>query len=105
MSMKLIYKSDIIKGVPKRWAEQYTKGASLDKQQITRQLLALPWGFTSTQVNAIIGNDSWTECKCDECRKDNDVLIRIGDDPDYEARWLDLCPDCLKLALQTIAAN
>lgn len=110
MGMKLILKSDIVAGVPKRWADQYEGyenrwEGSRDKQKVTEALAALPPGFTAEQVNRIIGNDSWTENKCDECDADAPVLVRIGDDPDYDARWLDLCPDCIAHAASLASHN
>jgi hypothetical protein len=35
---------------------------------------------------------------CDACGKDVDAIMRIGDEPDYEARYIDLCVDCLSHA-------
>ena len=105
MGIILILKSDIVAGVPKRWAKQYERHSHYDKAAKTAALLALPPGFTAEQVNQIIGNNSWTENKCDECETDAPVLVRIGDAPDYDARWMDLCPDCIRRAAETAAIH
>lgn len=95
----IIKKSDIVANVPKRWLAQYKDykdtGGAFDKGLKTASLLALPHGFSAQEVNDIIGNTSWTENKCDECGLDRVYLLRIGAQPDYDARWLDLCEDCL----------
>ena len=35
---------------------------------------------------------------CDECGKSFDAVMRFGDEPDYDARWQDLCLGCLREA-------
>ena len=110
MAMRLILKSDIVAAAPQRWADAYRgyetrwRGGT-DKQETTKALAALPPGFTAEQVNQIIGNNSWTENKCDECDMDAPVLVRIGDAPDYDARWMDLCPNCIRRAAETAALH
>lgn len=47
------------------------------------------------EINKLIGNDSWTDNKCDECGAQSETLVRLGEEPDYEARWQDLCGSCL----------
>lgn len=47
---------------------------------------------------------SWVEQSCDECGLNFDTLIRIGDEPDYEMRWQDLCAGCLQAAVK-LAVN
>lgn len=99
----LIKKADIVANVPKRWAEQYKdwkdRGDKWDKGEITRSLLALPAGFSAQEVNDIIGNTSWTEVHCDECGNESEILVRLGQGQDYEARWVDLCERCLREGL------
>lgn len=43
-------------------------------------------------------NSSWSENRCDECQEDFDTLVQIGQEPDYDARWLCLCEGCLMSA-------
>lgn len=60
---------------------------------------------TRQSVAAIIGNRSWANMSCDECGTQRDTLIRFGEEPDYEARWQDICADCLQLAVATLATT
>jgi hypothetical protein len=99
MAMTLLYRADVVANVPMRWAAAYNNWHyDAEKRVKTEKLLALPAGFSAEDVNAIIGNDSWTELKCSECQKNHDVLIQIGDEPDYDARYVELCRDCLSRA-------
>lgn len=98
----VIHKSDIVKNIPLRWELQYRGGASDEQREITQKLKALVWPFTAEQVNEIIGNNSWTTLECDECGFDFETLVRVGVEPDYEARWQDLCKSCLHKALEAL---
>lgn len=99
MPISIIRKADIVARVPDRWARRYSTGyASIEQQAITEKLKALPPGFTADEVNSIIGNNSWTRNECTECSIGRDVLVRVGDVLDYEARWVDLCEECLRKA-------
>lgn len=101
---KLIYKRDHLDRIPQRWRSQYGHGYYAndeDKQKIQRGLDALPQGkFTADEADQIIGNKSWSKFECDICGHDKDVLLRMGDEPDYEARWLDCCRECLALSIR-----
>ena len=50
-------------------------------------------------VTAIIGNDSWTSLKCDECGKYVDAVVQVGEEPDYESYSAKLCKPCVYKAL------
>jgi hypothetical protein len=39
---------------------------------------------------------SWRSLECDVCGEDVECLLRIGGDSDYDARWQDVCQDCLQ---------
>ncbi|MBB03976.1 MAG: hypothetical protein CML03_00380 [Pseudooceanicola sp.] len=95
--MKIISKVEICAAVPHRWADQYKNyGPHHEKQKIGQRLLALkPEERTAEIIDAIIGNGSWTTNTCDSCGKDCETLVRIGEEPDYDARWQDLCRECL----------
>lgn len=105
MSISLIQKANIVAGVPERWKKQYSRpNEDPDKQAITAALQALKGSaFTAEQVDAIIGNDSWTDNDCTECGQDFPTLVRIGEEPDYEAQWVDLCPNCLAKAVEALS--
>lgn len=99
---KLLRKSDRVASVPDRWERQYTPFSQWDERkfQIHVALQALKGTkFSASQVDEIIGNTSWTYHGCDCCHRDADELVRMGDEPDYESRWVDVCRECLKSAL------
>lgn len=103
--MKLIHRKDIIASALDRWAEQYDTYGRPDKKVITQKLFALrdAGNLTAETITAAIGNNSWTSNTCDECNRDCETLVHIGDEPDYDLKWQDLCVDCLKAAVSMIA--
>lgn len=102
-AVKLVLRRDIIKAIPSTFRQQH--GRSLEqpswRQGMTRgdilkQLDALDLENCSpSDVDDIIGNQSWTANDCDVCGRNADVIARIGDEPDYDARWQDICLPCL----------
>ena len=96
-----IFRDDVIKNAPERWRKQHAHYTDHVRTTNTEQLCALVWPFTAAQVNSIIGNDSWTTMCCDICHSDEPVLIRVGDVPDCDNRWQDICKSCvLKIAAE-----
>lgn len=93
-------RAELLETVPARWAEQYPPSRIPDDHpqgKIRAALLGLDiWGRNRERMDAIIGNTGWTEQLCGRCGVDSDVLLQIGEKPDYEARWVDLCPDCVR---------
>jgi len=64
------------------------------------KLLALGPVPDADKVDEIIGNKSWTAvCKCDECNKHSDIVIRLGEEPDYESATAYVCAECLARAI------
>lgn len=107
---KLLTVRGEIRTVVERWHEQYKPEiddlrdrypGSSDKRAIYRRLRGLDVETcTPGDVAAIIGNDSWTNLSCDVCeRRGLDVVVRVGQEPDYEARYVDLCRSCAKAAV------
>lgn len=107
MGIAVISRKAICAAVPARWAEQYKRDVyGSDKAKITQGLKDLaPHELTPERINAVIGNTSWTENRCDVCGEDCEHLLRIGDEPDYEARWQDVCSWCLEKAVETLDAT
>ena len=104
--LTIIRRSEVLKRVPDDWASQYSRNLDPDKRAITSMLLALDRDtMTEDQVNSIIGNKSWTSLACDVCNEEKPVLVRIGDEPDHEARWQDVCRSCLIVASDMIGAD
>ena len=84
----------IAKNVSKRWARQYPTS----KLETRKKLHNLGDSPNPDDVDAIIGNSSWTDTeKCNECQKDdNTPRLMIGETPDYESSTAYICLDCLK---------
>ncbi len=102
--MKVLTLSQVIADAPKRWAAQYDGTTYADKQEKTERLAALLPGFTAEQVNAIIGNSSWTELKCDLCGENVEAVI--GCSPywdDFGERSISMCASCADLASRELA--
>lgn len=44
--------------------------------------------------------------ECDECEsEDVDTILHIGDEPNYDARWQQLCPVCVRRAYFMVEGN
>lgn len=58
-------------------------------------------------LNAALDKDgsTWGRNECDQCGGDFENIIRIGDEPEYDERWQDLCVSCLKDAIEMLRAN
>lgn len=99
---KLITRRDVIRGIAKRWHEQYGDNPERhgpDKTEIYRGLLALDLETCSpADVEAVIGNATWTRLKCNGCGRDVDAVVQVGDEPDYESSTADLCRSCAEAA-------
>lgn len=46
----------------------------------------------------IIKNVPWWKNKCDECQKDYNITIQVGEEPFYDSATVRLCIDCLSKA-------
>ena len=102
----VIHQRDIIRGVAEKWAFTYTGNYHRwpDKRVIGMKLAALDLETASAQeINDIIGNATWTVLMCTECDQSHSVLVRVGQEPDYDAQWVDLCMGCLQRAARALA--
>jgi hypothetical protein len=104
--MKLLNERVLIREVARRWKVQYAgyRGRNpkdtAEKEAIGRKLAKLDGEMaTAADVEAIIGNDSWTKIDhCDECGAENiPAAIRLADDSESSA---DICLPCLQKAMQ-----
>lgn len=112
MNITVIQSRDIIRGVRDRWKRQYKHyaddyrvgwGESLTAGEIRSRLDALDLETCSkADVDVALQTAHWASNDCDLCEKDVETTIRIGDEPDYVARWVDLCPECLAKAAKTL---
>jgi len=105
--VKVITQRDLIRGVAYSWGKQYARHMEKDPEyglatgesymSIHLELLALnSETATAEDVEAIIGNGSWTGLKCNECGKYPVSVIQVGDEPDYESSTAHLCALCAR---------
>jgi len=105
--MKIITPQTLAQDTPRRWREQYGDPfweKDKEKKNITRQLDAiekLGHPIQPETIEAIIGNGSWTRVsKCDECGVESpDLVVEIGEAPDYESHTAYICLPCLLKAV------
>jgi len=107
MTITVIHLRDIIRALPDRWDEQYPKNrATADKLAIGKHLRVLDLEkATPADIERVIGNGSWTSMRCHECQQDQSPLVRIGEEPDCDANWVDVCPECLEKAVHALATS
>ena len=85
-----------------RWREQYAAGQyGLDKLVIADQLDALGPNPNPDDIDAVIGNTSWTSVPvCDNCGVSASVVVMVGEPMDYESSTARLCRSCVQLAAE-----
>ena len=94
--MKLITRQSLANETHARWMAQYPK----DKEGIGAKLLALGENPNPDEVDATIGNGSWTRTpECDECGSNNVPVVQVGEESDYNSNTANLCKECLAKAL------
>lgn len=80
-----------------RWSNQYPPHTSdQGKHRITEALAALPEHASRSDIDATIGNGSWTRLECDICGTDSEKVIRF----ELYERFVDVCVNCTKAALE-----
>lgn len=95
-----------IRGVADAWAAQYA-GYKFDdqgrKKEIGKRLRDLDKeAATVADVEAIIGNGSWTRLECDQCGEPVEAVVRFGPEPDYDTSTAFACEPCVAAALDAI---
>lgn len=96
--MKLITRQSLADGALARWESQYSGLYAKwpEKKLIADALAGLPSPINPDAVDEIIGNRSWTmPHDCDECRRNFDYIVEVGQKPDYESNTAYLCRECL----------
>lgn len=98
--MKIITIRTQIREVAKRWKLQYGR----TRTDIANLLEALDVETaTAEDVERIIGNGSWVHpIPCDECREKHEIVVQLGEEPDYESSTVNICQECLRKALMLI---
>ncbi len=105
---------EIIKSVPDKWKrryydatytqeDQWRVGLNRPTKETYDKLIKLDLETASKEdIAQIIGNDSWTRLNCDQCNREVDKVIRLGEVEDYESATAYICPDCLIDALRKL---
>ena len=95
--MIAITRLSLAKETAKRWKIQY----GTDKYDVYKKLVSLGDSPNPDQVDAIIGNGSWTRVPhCSECSSEGEaIVIQVGETPDYDSHTAYLCSDCIRDAL------
>jgi len=60
---------------------------------------------SADEVDEIVGNKSWTRVTCNECDRDVNVAVQLGEEPDYESNTATICLECLQDALSMAGAR
>lgn len=71
--------------------------------EVYRDLLGLGANPEPERVEAVIGNDEWTSCTCNECGKAVDAVVRIGDEPGPDSQTTFLCRGCAARAVSVLS--
>jgi hypothetical protein len=101
-NLSVLTERDLIRGVADRWRKQYFDGRtqswrqSLGDSCLTYDRLAAldPESATAADVNAIVGNKTWSRPECGVCcERAIKVVVIANCDSDAQ-----VCPACLDLA-------
>jgi len=96
--MKLILQADLCANISERWNRQYASTISYsmdDSKKFISKKLAARKDLTAAEIDAIIGNKTWTTKTCDECSKPFPNVIELRDHGEFV-----ICFDCLKKAMR-----
>ena len=107
--MRVISQRELVATVADMWRQVYLDANGKwryddGKRVIYERLVALPPTRTADDIEAVIGNRSWTDIRCDECDARVDVAIEVGQVPDYESHTATICLDCAKKAVIAMEA-
>jgi|TARA_Y100000310_G_scaffold321018_1_gene378088 hypothetical protein len=94
--MKLITRKSKAREFASRWVEQYGEDKNGLAARVKEVLGENP---DPDALNELVGNTSWTDCRCSECRKWVEAFVEVRDG----TAWL--CAVCLIRAQQLINAG
>ena len=103
----LMTERDRVRDVAELWRKTYQRNGAfpkqddryIDKGAAYASLLGLDLETCSAaDVEAIIGNRSWTSLRCDACAADVAAVIIVGQAPDLESNSVSRCVACLREA-------
>lgn len=109
MDFEVLTKREVIQGVPERWKQQYFgldgwRSTRADNREDTYHALkALDLAScTEADIEAVIGNRSWTRLECDGCEREVDKICFLRSHSQNEYGSCSYCKDCLAGALKAI---
>ena len=100
--MQIVIGEHVAKVVAARWKQHYFRDGEwglcfAGSERVFHALLSC--GNTREEIDAIIGNNSWTHMFCEECKEWFERAIEIGEG--YESKIF--CEACLKKAVSMIS--
>jgi hypothetical protein len=110
MQARLITARDLILSVAKRWYKAYQRTF----RNVTDNKFAIYEGLrkldleacTREDVDAVIGNTSWTDISCDGCGERRlRIAVEVGEERDYESCTATLCASCVQEAVHVLATG
>lgn len=104
--MRLITKQHLANITKDRWKAQYCKNGEwhaygCDKEVKYDTLVALGDKPLPEDVNEVIGNSSWTNITCSECKESVDSAVELGE-VGYDTEYVYACEGCLTKALKVV---
>jgi len=95
--VELVRRRDLVRSVAALWKQNRQsfrfKNYSAEDEEIYQQLLALGDDPRSEDVDAIIGNRSWTaKLVCSKCEQKYDAVVRMVKDDSV----MEICENCLR---------
>lgn len=106
--MRVIKRQEKARNIADTWYKQYCHngvwfsnlyGMTRTKEDVHKALVALGPNPSADDVDAAIGNPTWTQCRCDECDGKFEEVVQVGQPPDYESSTAELCEGCLNKAV------
>jgi len=106
--MQVITKASLVSSVAEAYAGLYNLGLQERREEISpfgmrlsrkRQYELLKVALTEDDVEAIVGNRTWTRNRCSECGRDCNLVVQLGEEPDYESETAQICLGCLERAV------
>lgn len=100
--MEIITKRDVIKDVINRFNNNYSRTLnesswvpSKTRGALLRELKMLDLNSATEADIYKILDRNWTALVCDECGRDVQIVVQVGEKPDFESRTAQLCKNCL----------
>ena len=100
--MKILTVQELANTAKDSWRRQYLYDGSWkygsDKKTVYENLVSLGENPTPSQINEVIGNNSWTRLECSVCNKEVDTVVVFSS---YDSSFY-LCKKCLNKSTRLI---